>query len=73
MMKFCDKPQSVFRYLLGKCYQSFDGVVVPFSCINAIPSRHLLVQIQQWKYQGNVKNLFTVNNKDTRVTSKGPV
>ena len=30
------------------------------------PSRHLLVQKQQWKHQNNVWNLFKVNNKDTR-------
>ena len=27
--------------------------------------RYLLVQIQQWKHQGKVWNLFKVNNKDT--------
>ena len=30
------------------------------------PSRYLLVQSQQWKYQNNVWNLFKVNNKETR-------
>ena len=34
-----------------------------------IPSRHLLVQSQQWKPQNNMGNLFKVNNKDTRTTS----
>ena len=28
------------------------------------PSRHLLVQSQQQKYQNNVRNMFKVNNKD---------
>ena len=33
------------------------------------PSRHLLVQSQQWKHQSNVWSLFNFNNKDTRTTS----
>ena len=33
------------------------------------PSRHLLIQSQQRKYQNNVWNLFNVNNKDIRTTS----
>ena len=33
------------------------------------PSRHLLVQSQQWKHQNNVWNRFKVNIKDTRMTS----
>ena len=33
------------------------------------PTRHLLVQSQQWKQQNNVWNLFKGNNKDTRITS----
>ena len=32
------------------------------------PGRHLLVQSHQWKHQGNVRNLFKCNNKDTRTT-----
>ena len=32
-------------------------------------SRHLLVEIQQWKHQKNVWNLFKVNNIDARMTS----
>ena len=34
---------------------------------NPYPSRHLLVQSQQWKHQNNVWNLTKVNNKDTDV------
>ena len=33
-----------------------------------ILSWHLVVQIQQWKHQNNVWNLFKVNNKDSRTT-----
>ena len=33
------------------------------------PSRHLLIQSQQWKNQYNGWNLFEVNNKDTKTTS----
>ena len=33
------------------------------------PNQHWLVQIQQWKHQKNVYNLFKVNNKDTKETS----
>ena len=32
------------------------------------PSRHLLVQSQQWK-QNNISNMFKVNNKDARKMS----
>ena len=31
--------------------------------ISWLPSLHLLVQIQQWKHQNNLWNLFKVNNK----------
>ena len=31
--------------------------------------QHLLVQIQEWKQQKNVWNMFKVNTKDTRTTS----
>ena len=34
-----------------------------------LPSRHLLVQSQQWKHQNNVWNLFKVNDKDFRIKS----
>ena len=34
-----------------------------------LPSCHLLVQSQQWKYQSNTWNMFKVNNKNTRATS----
>ena len=37
--------------------------------IIGFPSRHLLVQSQQWKHQSNVWNMFKVNNKDTRRSS----
>ena len=33
------------------------------------PTRYLFVQSQQWKHQNNARNLFKVNNKDTRTTS----
>ena len=32
-----------------------------------LPSRHLLVQSQQWIYYINVLNLFKVSDKDTRL------
>ena len=35
----------------------------------SLPSQHLLVQGQQWKYQNNVWSMFKVNNKDKRTTS----
>ena len=31
---------------------------------------HLLVQSRVWKHKNNVGNLFKVNNKDTRATSR---
>ena len=31
-------------------------------------SRNSLVQSQQWKHQGNVSNLFRVNNREARTT-----
>ena len=31
-----------------------------------VPSRHLLVQSQQWKHQKNVWNLFKVKIEDTK-------
>ena len=35
----------------------------------SLPSRHLLVQSQQWKQQNNMWNIFRVNKKETRMTS----
>ena len=32
------------------------------------PNRHLHAQSQQWKHHTNVRNLFKVNNKDTKTT-----
>ena len=32
------------------------------------PSRHLLVQSQQWKHQKNVWNMLKVNNKGVETT-----
>ena len=37
-----------------------------FSSGMTLPSRHLLVQSQQWKHQNNVWNLFNVNNKENK-------
>ena len=37
----------------------FENLFVGYS----YPSWHFLAQIQQWKYQNNVQNLFKVNNK----------
>ena len=37
-----------------------------WSDVKNIPSRHLLVQIQQWNCPNNVWNLPKVNNQDTR-------
>ena len=34
-----------------------------------LPSRHVLLHSQQWKYQSNEWNLFKVNNKDTSEAS----
>ena len=36
------------------------------------PSRHILVQSQQWKHQSNVWNLFKVNDKDIGTASLNP-
>ena len=41
----------------------------PLEAVHYWPSQHLLVQSQQWKHQKNVRNLFKVDNKDTRTTS----
>ena len=38
--------------------------------LNALSTRHLLVQIKQWKHQNNVRNLFKASNKDMRMMSK---
>ena len=38
-------------------------------CSNHFPSRHFLVQSQQWKQKKNVWNIFNVNNKGTWTTS----
>ena len=32
------------------------------------PIQYSLVQIQQWRHQNNVPNMFKVNNKETRMT-----
>ena len=44
---------------LRKMYLS---AMFPHPEISWIPSRHLLVQSQQWKHQNNMRNLFKVNN-----------
>ena len=36
---------------------------------NHVHSWHLLIQIQPWNYQNNVRKLFKINNKVTRATS----
>ena len=35
-----------------------------------IPNRHLFVQSQQWKHQNRQRDIFKVNNTDTRTTSR---
>ena len=47
-------------------HQSLQFRLMP-SCSK--PSWHLLVQIQLWKYQNSLRNLFNFNIKDTRTTS----
>ena len=65
-----------FKYGTQTWYKSKYGMALrlfPHStsqrCIpKQLPSRHLLGQIQQWKLQDNMWNLFKVNNKDIRTT-----
>ena len=37
--------------------------------INSLPTKYLRVQSQQWKHQNNKRNMFKVNNRDTRMIS----
>ena len=37
--------------------------------LTLLPSRHLLVQSQQWNHQNNMENLFKANDKGTRTIS----
>ena len=42
------------------------AVADSISILCSLPSRHLLVQIQQQKHQSNVWNLFKVNSKENK-------
>ena len=52
----------------------FSPILSPASCMFKLgcvstgnyPSRHLFVQSLEWKHQNDVRNLFKINNKDTR-------
>ena len=41
------------------------------SNVFVIPSHHLLVQIEKWKQQNNLWDLFKTSNRDNRMTSAG--
>ena len=49
--------------------QLFSNSCLLSHCSNHFPSRHFLVQSQQWKQKKNVWNIFNVNNKGTWTTS----
>ena len=57
----------ICKSLIKTCYGKVK-VILKKHDLNK-PSRHLRVQIQQWKHQGNVCNLFKVNCKDTSMLS----
>ena len=45
----------------------FSGILV-FKNFMKGPIQQLLVEIQQWKHQNNVQNMFKANSKETRTT-----
>ena len=45
-------------------------VVFRFSNLFIFPKRQLHVQTQKWRYQNHVRNIFKVNNKDPKTTSR---
>ena len=66
----CRKNKNTFKKIYSVYISSADNKNTHFDYfVTQLPSRHLLVQGQQWKHKNNLWNLHKVNNKNTRATS----